>query len=80
MAAGVELGRKIGAADELEIALGVVRAIDDVHRVRGRDPVGRLRAGDRCAERHQRDTQTGDPSEGADERHFDLGVASRIEW
>jgi hypothetical protein len=51
----------MGAADPLEVALGVTRAVEEVDRVRGRRPLdGHLRTGRRPVQREQRDTETGE--------------------
>jgi hypothetical protein len=51
----------MGAADPLEIALSLARAVEEVEGVGGGRPLdGPLRAGRRSVEREQRDTETGE--------------------
>jgi hypothetical protein len=61
LAAPVEPGVKMGAADPLEVALSPPRAAEEVDGVGGgRSLDGRLRAGRRPVEREERDTETGE--------------------
>jgi hypothetical protein len=61
IAATLEPGRKMGAADPLEVALSLARAAKEVEGVGGGRPLdGPLRASRRPVKREQRDTETGE--------------------